>query len=126
MTAIIAMNQGRAEYGSLQASDATQVESISAESAPEWITQNQACVLDVREPWEYATGHIRDAVSIPQADLAIQLTRLSPQRTMLVVCQSGRRSLAAAEFLKARGFDHAANLEGGMLAWTRTANEVLI
>jgi glyoxylase-like metal-dependent hydrolase (beta-lactamase superfamily II)/rhodanese-related sulfurtransferase len=126
MTAILAANQGLAEFfPSPQSDHAMRVDAVAPEHAQNWITHYQACVLDVREPWEYATGHIRAAISIPQADLAVELKQLSRKRNMLVVCQSGMRSARAAEFLMSRGFDQIANLSGGMLAWSQAGNEIL-
>ena len=71
---------------------------------------------DVREPAEYAAGHLPGAVSIPQADLASRLGEVPHERELLVVCEGGTRSLRAAHFLKQVGFEHVANLVGGTAA----------
>ncbi|MDP9365833.1 MAG: MBL fold metallo-hydrolase, partial [Chloroflexota bacterium] len=60
---------------------------------------NNALVLDVREPREYAAGHIPGAVNLPQAELASRLGELPCDRALLLVCQAGARSLRAAQFL---------------------------
>jgi rhodanese-related sulfurtransferase len=73
--------------------------------------------VDVREPHEYAAGHVPGARSIPQADLALRLDELPRERELLVVCESGRRSLAAAKFLKQVGYERVSNLVGGTSAW---------
>jgi len=74
-------------------------------------------VLDVREPEEYAHGHVPGAVSLPQADLATRLGEVPRDRPLLVVCEAGMRSLRAAQFLRQVGFDDVASVAGGTAAW---------
>jgi rhodanese-related sulfurtransferase len=71
----------------------------------------------VREPAEYAAGHVPGALSLPQADLASRLQEVPRERELLVVCESGTRSLRAAHFLKQVGFERVSNLVGGTAAW---------
>ncbi|MBV9327708.1 MAG: MBL fold metallo-hydrolase [Chloroflexi bacterium] len=125
MIAVVATNRGVADYGSLRPNGTSRVDSVAADWAPKWIAERQACVLDVREPWEFGAGHIQHAVCMPQADLAIELQCFDRERSLLVVCESGFRSARAAAFLKSRGFNRIANLSGGMLAWRRAGNRVL-
>jgi thioredoxin 1 len=88
---------------------------VIPEHAPTWVRAHDAFVLDVRELDEYAAGHVPGAVSIPQADLALHLEEIPRQRTVLVACRSGLRSLASARFLKAIGYGCVANLNRGTL-----------
>lgn len=74
-------------------------------------------MLDVREPVEYASGHVPGALNLPQADLADRLEQLPRDRPLLLICQGGYRSLRAAQFLKQVGFDHVASVVGGTAAW---------
>ena len=74
-------------------------------------------MLDVREPDEYAPGHVPGAVNLPQADLADRLEELPRDRPLLVICQGGYRSLRAAQFLKQMGFEQVASVAGGTAAW---------
>jgi rhodanese-related sulfurtransferase len=68
-------------------------------------------VIDVREPMEYATGHITGSLNVPlsritQADL--------PREPLVLVCQSGNRSARALTQLLHRGHPHpVVDLEGG-------------
>jgi rhodanese-related sulfurtransferase len=77
----------------------------------------EALVLDVREPVEFAQGHVPGAVNLPQADLASRLDELPRDRPLLLVCQGGFRSLRAAQFLEQAGFANVASLRGGTAAW---------
>jgi thioredoxin 1 len=74
-------------------------------------------VLDVREPVEYAAGHVPGAVNLPQADLADRLDELPRDRPLLLICQGGYRSQRAAQFLKQMGFEQVSSVAGGTAAW---------
>jgi glyoxylase-like metal-dependent hydrolase (beta-lactamase superfamily II)/rhodanese-related sulfurtransferase len=126
MTAIMATNQGKANFawlGELVA-PAGDVPSIAPAAAPAWISEHAALVVDVREPAEFSSGHVPHALSIPQADLATELDRVPRDRDVLVACRSGNRSLTAARFLRALGYDRVTNLERGTLGWIDVGNAV--
>ncbi len=72
-------------------------------------------VLDVREPVEWAAGHIEGAVHIPLGVLPVRLQDL-PEGDLLVVCKAGGRSAQASMFLAREGYP-VVNLDGGMLDW---------
>lgn len=75
-----------------------------------------ATVLDVREPDEFAAGHISDALHIPLGALPARLPEVPDDRRLIVVCRSGHRSARATAYLRQEGLD-AVNLDGGMRAW---------
>jgi rhodanese-related sulfurtransferase len=79
----------------------------------------EAVVVDVREPEEYHHGHVPDAISLPQSELASRLDELPRDRPIYAICQGGFRSLRAAEFLKQVGFDRVVSVAGGTEAWSR-------
>jgi glyoxylase-like metal-dependent hydrolase (beta-lactamase superfamily II)/rhodanese-related sulfurtransferase len=76
-------------------------------------------VLDVREPWEYESGHLPGAVLIPLGQLSQRFSELDPERPVAVICQSGSRSQSAAMLLAQKGFGKIYNVMGGMNAWER-------
>jgi rhodanese-related sulfurtransferase len=97
-----------------------EVQTISVETAPTWLREHtDALVLDVREPREYAAGHIPGAVSIPQSDLALRQDEVPRDRDVLVVCEAGARSLKASGFLHDVGYERAVNLAEGTAGWRR-------
>ena len=49
-------------------------------------------LLDVREPYEYAEGHIDGARLLPLGELGRRLNELPQDREILVICRSGNRS----------------------------------
>jgi rhodanese-related sulfurtransferase len=64
-----------------------------------------ATVIDVREPFEYVTGHVPGAALIPMGQLPSRLAELPRTAPVYVICASGNRSLAAADFLARAGID---------------------
>lgn len=73
-------------------------------------------VLDVREPAEYASGHIPGSRSMPLRTLPARLQELPRDRAIVVVCLSGGRSAQASRILLQAGYD-ALDMPGGMMAW---------
>ncbi|MBW6454394.1 MAG: rhodanese-like domain-containing protein [Trueperaceae bacterium] len=80
--------------------------------------QAGALVLDVREPFEYAEGHVEGSVLVPLATVAARAGEFPKDEPVYVFCRSGNRSLQAAQTLVAAGFSDVRNVEGGILAWT--------
>jgi rhodanese-related sulfurtransferase len=76
-----------------------------------------ALAVDVREPDEYAAGHVSGSRLIPLGVLSRHLAELPRDRDIVVVCRSGRRSSEAVQQMQRVGFDKAVNLAGGMIAW---------
>lgn len=94
------------------------VASISPAEAQLRLQQGEElCVIDVREPHEFAQGHIPGARSIPLGQLQARLRELDPRREYVLVCRSGNRSGVACRILSQHGFARARNLVGGMQAW---------
>ncbi|MFD1177421.1 rhodanese-like domain-containing protein [Paenibacillus puldeungensis] len=73
-------------------------------------------ILDVREPEEWAEGHIPGAKHIPLGQLYNRHVELDPEQEHVVVCRSGGRSAMACELLSEGGYN-VINMVGGMLAW---------
>ena len=92
----------------------TGIPTVSLDGVPDPLPEGLA-VLDVREPVEWAHGHIEGAVHVPLMDLPQRLTEL-PRDQTLVVCKVGARSGQAVGYLAQQGFD-VVNLDGGMLDW---------
>ncbi|MGH2700568.1 MAG: MBL fold metallo-hydrolase [Actinomycetota bacterium] len=74
-------------------------------------------VLDVRQPAEWAGGHISGARFITGAELPARLGELDASRPTAVVCGSGYRSAVVSSLLRARGHEQVHNVIGGMSAW---------
>jgi rhodanese-related sulfurtransferase len=93
-----------------------------SEAAP--ASKDGATVIDVREPWEFAAGHVPGAVLMPLGSLSQHAGDLPRGRRIYVICASGNRSLVAADALVRAGFD-AVSVAGGMAAW-RSAGQPVV
>lgn len=93
------------------------IRTVSAAEAKQLIDGSRPpFILDVRQPNEFKTGHIPNAVLVPLNDLGNQMNKLPKDAEILTVCRSGARSAAAARLLAEQGF-RVVNLRGGMMAW---------
>ena len=75
-----------------------------------------ATLIDVREPHEFAAGHVPGAVSTPMSTLPATVHDLDRSAEYLVICQSGNRSLTVSTWLAHQGF-RVTNVRGGTFAW---------
>lgn len=69
-------------------------------------------IIDVREPHEYAMGHVKGAINLPPAQLlagAPQLTEVPKDTELILYCRSGARSSASMHYLKQLGFTNMIN-----------------
>lgn len=93
-----------------------------AEITPEETRAKQragAIIVDVREIHEWNRGHIPGATHIPLGTLNQHVQELDKAKEIVTVCQSGHRSLMAAQTLQHAGFTQVSSMAGGMTDWTR-------
>lgn len=84
-------------------------------------------VLDVREPAEFALAHIHGSLHVPRGlleaacewdfDDTVPELVLARERTVVVVCRSGSRSLLAAQQMQAMGYLDVRSLRTGIRGW---------
>jgi rhodanese-related sulfurtransferase len=77
---------------------------------------DEAWLLDVREPDEWAAGHAPQAVHIPLGQLSARASEVPQDQDVYVICRSGNRSGRAAQALNGAGWQ-AINVAGGMQDW---------
>ena len=100
---------------------------VSPTQLSDWLAQHSGdalpLVLDVREPWEVQTAHVRpegfELLNLPMGHIPSQLQSLDPERPVACLCHHGRRSLQVAAFLDHHGFEQVVNIDGGIDAWSR-------
>jgi rhodanese-related sulfurtransferase len=90
---------------------ATEVPEVPAAVVPAGVW-----LLDVREPDEWAAGHVPEATHIPLGQLGARTAELPQDREIYVICRSGVRSARAAQALNSAGWQ-ATNVAGGMQDW---------
>lgn len=77
-------------------------------------------LLDVREPWEYATAHIPNSTLIPINEVPGRaFHELDEDQSIAVLCHHGARSLSVANWLRQQGFSKAQSVAGGIDHWSR-------
>lgn len=99
----------------------TPVKSIDTEQARTYLADksvDDVTILDVRQPAEYASGHIPGAVLAPLPEITDHMNRIDRKTPILVYCASGGRSRMAAQLLSGQGFGEIYNLSGGFNAWS--------
>jgi phage shock protein E len=74
-----------------------------------------AVLIDVRTPEEYAEGHLDNAVNINwyDEDFVKQCKKVEKEKTIYVYCKKGGRSASAAELLTSSGYKNVIDLLGG-------------
>jgi glyoxylase-like metal-dependent hydrolase (beta-lactamase superfamily II)/rhodanese-related sulfurtransferase len=122
MTAIEATNRGVADMPWAMLTSSPAVDEIGIDGIDS--ASPNAVLLDVREPEEFARGHVPGAVNLPQCDLATRLDEVPRDRPIMTICQSGMRSLRSAQFLRQQGFQNVATVMGGTRAWTDAGRPV--
>lgn len=92
---------------------------VTTLQATHLINREDALVLDVREPAEYAKGHILGAKNAPLAELERRVAEFArfKSRPVIVLCESGNRATNAIGILRRGGFASVYNLAGGLAAW---------
>jgi rhodanese-related sulfurtransferase len=81
-----------------------------------------AYVIDVREAWEFESGHVPRAHHIALNTIPDRLNDIPRLGQIWVICQSGGRSMTAANYLEAQGFD-VVSVAGGTGSWIGAGKE---
>ena len=103
----------------LLASSFSKFGSVSPLIAVTKMNTEDAVVIDIREPAEFLKSHVEDAINIPLGKLEEQLPSLEKyqSRPIIVLCQTGARSVTACKTLSKNGFGQVFNMLGGMQSW---------
>jgi len=92
---------------------------VNVAEAQKLIESGDVQVIDVREPNEYAEGHIPGVTLVPLNTLLARPREFLKRDNLLFVCAMGQRSAVACEMAAAVGFEKLYNLEGGTVAWIK-------
>jgi hydroxyacylglutathione hydrolase len=99
--------QGRmiAETGAFDGHELEHTTPISNFDGLELVAEDARTVLDVRDSWEFASGHHRDALHVPFHELPERLGEVPTGRPVWIYCATGARATMAASFLARNGHD---------------------
>lgn len=94
------------------------IQKIDPAAAIRLLDAGKAQAVDVREPDEYAVGHIPGAKLLPLGQINARAAEVLPDKSAswLVYCRTGRRSTDAVQKLDALGYENIYDL-GGILSW---------
>jgi hydroxyacylglutathione hydrolase len=88
------------------------VRSINASEMKQQISSG-AIVADVRKPSEWNSGHVKNATFLPLAEFPKSLSNLNKDKSYIVHCGGGYRSMTAISIMKNFGFRNLINVYGG-------------
>lgn len=102
------------------------IEQITPDKLSSWLDASRAhgepVLLDVREPAEWQLASIQpegaELLQMPMQTIPLRLAELDADRPVAVLCHHGGRSMQVAMFLARQGFEHVANVAGGIDAWS--------
>ncbi len=101
------------------------MKSINAQTAKEWLTKNEAILIDVREPSEFNAIHIEGAHLIPVGKISNDQLPAIANKKIIVHCKLGMRGKTACEKLLEGNPDlDIYNMEGGIVAWENAGFKV--
>ncbi len=93
--------------------------SLTAQGAVQLINRERAVVVDVREPEEYAAGHVTGAKNVPLNQLDEKLGAAVKNKSvpLLLICTTGARAQRAVATAKKLGYEQAQAVAGGLKSW---------
>ena len=93
---------------------------------------SEALIVDVREPHEYAAGHVPGSINIPRGLLEFQIWKyvgfpanIEMGKTVYLQCQSGNRASLAAQSLEELGFTHTTAVVMNLEDWQKAGNRLV-
>jgi rhodanese-related sulfurtransferase len=93
---------------------------IPAAEAAALLKEKKARLIDVREPWEFATAKVEGGLLMPMGEVPARAHQeLDPDEHLIVMCHAGVRSMNVTVWLRNQGFEQAQSLRGGIDAWSR-------
>jgi len=92
-------------------------ERISPQQAKDLIDNQEAQIVDIRDPGSYQLGHIPNAVLLDNNNLAQFIADADQSKPLVVYCYHGNSSQPAAAYLNEQGFEKSYSMDGGFEHW---------
>jgi rhodanese-related sulfurtransferase len=93
------------------------IEEIEAATLQAMLDARTVTLIDVREPDEFAAGHIAGALNRPLSSFDPQAVPLEAGKRVVLQCAGGKRSAMAFERCREADLPVDAHLSGGLAAW---------
>jgi rhodanese-related sulfurtransferase len=103
-------------------SETPQVIDLDREAIKQGLQEGSILLVDVREPHEFAAGHIPGSVSQPLSSFDPSV--LPEEKRIIFSCAAGVRSVRAIEFAQASGRDIREHYKGGFKDWAAAGEPV--
>ncbi|MBU7583558.1 MAG: rhodanese-like domain-containing protein [Nostoc sp. TH1S01] len=81
------------------------------------LREDNTLLIDVREPTEYADGHIGNAINIPLPKLTQNLDKIPSNQSVVIYCTSGYRSAMAVMSLRLLGYENVGGFPPSINGW---------
>jgi rhodanese-related sulfurtransferase len=97
---------------------------LSFEEVQAGLADDTILIVDVREPHEFALGHIPGSVSLPLSRFDPADVPVTDGREIVFSCAAGVRSLQALEIARLSGLQVSAHYGGGFKGWVMSGGDV--
>ena len=86
--------------------------------------EQQALLVDVREPKEYAHGHLKGAINLPLRSLTDHLNQIPKNRPVILYCSTGYRTAMGVMALQMLGYDNVRGFPPSIEGWKAAGEEL--
>lgn len=93
-----------------------EINEVAPKEVEKLMNEEDIIIIDVREDEEVAQGIIETAKHIPLGNIPEAVADLDKNKSYILVCRSGARSMNASKYMDEQGFK-VSNMKGGMLEW---------
>lgn len=101
------------------------VHTVTPKTIMQWLDADECVIVDVREPGEYAAGHIPGATLVSLGTLTPERIPAAPGKKLVFHCQSGSRcGMAAARMIEAGHTGDIYRMEGGLMYWRQQGGQI--
>ncbi len=102
----------------------TGIVDLDTETVAKGLEDDTILIVDVREPYEFAAGHIPGAVSLPLSEFDPAEIPTDTGKRIVFSCAAGVRSAKALQIAQAAGLDLHEHYIGGFRGWTASGGDI--
>lgn len=100
---------------------------VTPKTIMQWLGADECVIVDVREPGEYAAGHIPGATLVSLGGFDPEAVPLVPGKKLVFHCQSGNRcGMAATRMVEAGYAGEIYRMEGGLMYWRQQGGSITL